>query len=88
VTGEGQDDARMERTAFAVSPLHQGVGLGARALSEIEWLVSRFVRAGGSESSGIGGSSRLANVPAFEGACLPSTSSDQWSRLMGLILTI
>ena len=71
----------MEIAAFTVSPSHQGMGLGIRVLSEMEWLA---IRAGGSGSSGIGGSSRLANAPAFEEACLPSTPSGPWSQIDGI----
>jgi hypothetical protein len=44
---EGQEKVRPEITASAVSPVHQGQGLGACVLSDIEWLVNTFATARG-----------------------------------------
>lgn len=86
-TDNGQEDMRLEITAFAVSPLHQGLGLGARVLSVIEWLVSRFAPAD-LRIMGRPGLIRIANPPAFKGAALPSTTSHQGCPTIGIDVDI
>jgi len=81
-----QDDVRMEITAFAVSPEYQGMGLGARVLEDIEWLVSGYVLPTSSGTVGIADSIEIANAWPFEGAYLPSTPAGQWSQINGIDL--
>lgn len=54
-----------ELRAFAVSPEHQGLGLGARVLNTIEWLL-------GSDSAGVFNFARGGDAPPFLGARLSS----------------
>ncbi len=57
-----------ELRAFAVSPTHQGLGLGARLLNTIEWLL-------GSDGVEVLNFARGADAPSFLGARLSSSSS-------------
>lgn len=59
-----------ELRAFAVSPTHQGLGLGARLLNTIEWLLG----SDGVEALNFAGG---ADVPLFLGARLSSSSKNQ-----------
>lgn len=83
--GKGGNVVAMEITAFAVSPDYQGLGLGARVLAEIEWLVSAF---------GLGSrhpttrKQSLIHVgeepPTFEGASLSITVLGQGGPIVGI----
>jgi GNAT superfamily N-acetyltransferase len=87
-TDNGQENVRLEITAFAVSPSHQGLGLGARVISDIEWLVSRFAPAADLRITEKPGLIRIANPPAFKGATLLSTTSHQACPIIGIDVDI
>ncbi len=65
-----QRDIKYEITVFAVSPLHQGLGLGARVLQAIEWLVRKVPPEMAHLATRRVDLARPANAPLLLDACL------------------
>lgn len=68
-----------ELRAFAVSPTHRGLGLGARVLETVEWLLGR-------DGAGVLNFARGVHAPEFSGAHLSSLRTEMGGQVHGVDL--